>query len=137
MPKNAAEKLVDEQKRETSCFGRVKRWALFTLTFSQCRYCIYCKAEGDQYRGMRESIMLNHGKCHWSSDSTAEILDRDDLRKYHRCPAFAAVLYNFKDYAINPNEVKNIYSRRKEVLFAWVGWIFAILIAIFSALYKK
>jgi hypothetical protein len=136
-PKSAAEELVDEHKRETSRIGRLRRWALIKLGFSQCRYCVYCEAEGDKYRGMRESIMLNRGKCHWSGDSITANLDRDDLRKYHRCPAFTPVLYNFKDYAINPNEVNNIYSRRKETFFAWMGWIVAILIAIFSVLLKN
>lgn len=129
--KSSAELLIDEQVKETSKFGRFKRRLFFFLGFSQCRYCIYCEADGSKYRGMRESIMLNNGKCEWSRDSVSAMLDHSDLRKYHRCPAFTPVLYNFKGYAINPVEVKNIFHRRKEIIFAWAGWIVAAVIAFF------
>jgi hypothetical protein len=130
--KDAVEELIAEHNRETSRLGRLKRRVLFMLGFSQCRYCVYCKADGDKYRGMRESILLNQGKCHWSGDSITAILDRKDLRKYHRCPAFTPVLYNFKEYAIDPNEIRNIQARRKELLFAWMGWLVAIIVGIIS-----
>jgi|GEM_PF-1791641 len=136
-PKSGMDALLEEANRETSRSAKVKRWVLFKLGFSQCRYCTYCEAEGDKYRGMRESIMLTQGKCHWSGKSSSSNLDRDDLRKFHRCPAFIPVLYNFKDYAINLEEVKRIRSRRKEALFAFTGWMVALVIAVLSILYKK
>lgn len=128
--KNSVEELLEEEAKETSRLGRFKRWFLFLLGFSQCRYCIYCEADANEYRGMRESILLNNGKCKWSHNSITSNLDRDDLRKFHRCPAFAPVLYNFKEYAINPTEVENIFQKRKATFFTWAGWIVAILIAL-------
>lgn len=135
--KSAAEELVEEFEKEKSRFGRFKRWFIFLFGFSQCRYCIYCESDGSNYRGMRESAMLNQGKCKWSGKSIAANLSHEDLRKYHRCPAFTAVLYNFKDYAINPIEVKNIYTKRKELFFTWTGWLVAIVIAALSIYYAK
>ena len=135
--KSPTEKLVEEFEKEKSCFGRCKRRVIFLLGFSQCRYCIYCKSDGGNYRGMRESAMLEHGKCEWSCESTTGNLDYDDLRKYHRCPAFTAVLYNFKDYAIDPTKVENISTKRKEVFFTWAGWLVAFLIALISIVYAK
>lgn len=132
--KSEVEKLEEEFVREKSRLTKVKRWFLYLLGFSQCRYCIYCKSDGGNYKGMRESALLRHGKCEWSGTSTTSNLDYEDLRKYHRCPAFTAVLYNFKDYAINPNEVKTIYTKRKQVTFVWAGWFVAILIAVITSL---
>jgi len=79
---------------------------------------------------MRESILLRQGKCKWSQESASSILTYEDLRKIHRCPGFIPVLYNFKDYAINPEEVNRILSWRGQNFIAWMGWIVAILIAI-------
>jgi hypothetical protein len=134
--KSAAEELIEEFNKEKSRFGRSKRWLVFLLGFSQCRYCVYCETDGVNYRGMRESALLDQGKCKWSGESITANLSYEDLRKYHRCPAFTAVLYNFKDYAINPIEVKNIYSKRKELFFTWAGWLIAILIAIITVVSK-
>ena len=130
--KSAADELVAEFKREKSPVIRLWRKLLFTLGFSQCRYCVYCEVDGSSYRGMRESALLDNGKCKWSQSSSSSILSYDDLRAIHRCPAFTQILYNFKDYAIHPDEVENIFAKRKEVFFAWMGWIVAIVIAVIS-----
>lgn len=132
--KTAVEELEEEFKKEKSFTTRAKRKLLFIFGFSQCRYCIYCESDGDNYKGMRESALLRQGRCQWPASSHTSNLDYEDLRKYHRCPAFTEVLYNFKDYSINPNEVKSIYSKRKELFFTWAGWLIAILIAIITTL---
>lgn len=123
-------KLLKEQKWEESKIGRFYKWFLFLLGFSQCRHCVNCNFEGDSYRGFRESFLVRQGKCKFSENSTSSILTYEDLRKIHRCPAFIPMWYNFKDYAINPNEIEKIRSIRLQYLFALVGWLVAILIAI-------
>ena len=130
--KSPAEELVEEFKREKSPLTRAWRKLLFISGFSQCRYCIYCETDDSNTRGMRESAMLTTGKCKWSGDSATANLSYEDLRAIHRCPAFTQMLFNFKDYAINPNEVKNIYAKRKDLFFTWMGWVIAVLIAIIT-----
>ncbi len=71
---NAAKQLVKEEIWETTILSRFIRWIFFRLHFSQCRYCIYCKAQGDSYKGMRESILLNRGTCHWAEKSISSQL---------------------------------------------------------------
>jgi len=123
-------KLIKQQKWDMSKTGRFFKWILFKFGFSQCRHCIYCETEAGNYRGMRESILMRRGKCEWSKHSTSSDLTYEDLRRIHRCPAFTSMLYNFKDYAINPHEITKIASRRLEYFFTWMGWIVAIFIAL-------
>jgi len=130
--KDIIDELSRETKWESSHLGRLTIWLMFKLGFSKCRYCVYCNADGSQYRGMRESFLLRQGKCYWSSASVSAILTYEDLRKYHRCPAFLPILYNFKEYAINPEKVREIASIKLQSFFTWMGWIVAILIAIFK-----
>lgn len=133
MPKkDVIAELNREQQWEMSLRGRFLRGLMFKLGFSKCRHCLYCYAEASNYRGMRESILLRQGECKWSRGSASSILTYEDLRRFHRCPAFISVLYNFKDYAIDPSEVEKITSIRLQHFFTWMGWIVAILIALFK-----
>ena len=129
-------KLKQEQFFEKSFIGRLLRRIMFFVGFSQCRYCAYCKFDGDQYRGMRESILAQNGKCEWSKGMTSGNLNYEDLRKYHRCPGFIEMLFNFKGYAFSSEEVKRIFKSRWEAFVPIIGWIVAI-IALFMNLYKK
>jgi len=126
--------LIKEHDWEMSKKGRFCRWVMFKLGFSQCRYCVYCKAEGDKYRGIREGILLDRGECDWSKGMVSAQLLRGDLRKYHRCPGFVAMLYNYKGYAINPEKVKEITSERFRYFLTWIGWLVAVLVAVISSL---
>jgi hypothetical protein len=132
--KDAAEELIQEYKREKSLFYKIFRKLQFLLGFSQCRYCVYCETDGGSYKGMRESMLLNQGLCKWSGGAASGHLDYDDLRKFHRCPAFTQVLFNFKDYAINPNEVEKIHSKRRQSNITWAGWAVAALITLLSGI---
>lgn len=129
----AAKRLLKMQRFDSSRRGRLFRWLMFRLGFSRCQFCIYCNFDGNAYRGMRESIVLSQGECHWSKASAASYLTRDDLRKFHRCPAFTPVLYNFKDYGIDPREVERIRDRRVRYLLTWAGWVIAVIVALISA----
>lgn len=129
-------KLTRKQELEGSRLGRLFRWSVFKFGFSQCRYCIYCNADGSNYRELTESILLINGKCKWSADKVSGNLEYRDLRVFHRCPAFIPMLYNFKGYALDPEEVKKIsairFSYFFQILIALLGWIAAVLVAIFK-----
>jgi len=125
-------KLGKEQRWEMSRRGRFFRWVMFKIGFSQCRHCAYLNTEAGSYRGMRESLLINKGRCKWSMGSSSSDLTYEEIRQYHRCPGFLAILYNFKDYAIDPIEIKKIADRRWNDFLIWMGWIVAILIAIFK-----
>lgn len=130
-----ARELLKEHKWETGRIGRFFRWLFFKLGFSQCRHCVYCEVESSEhkgkYRGIRESMILRDGRCYWSKESASSMLTYQDLRKFHRCPGFVEMLYNFKDYGIDSKEIKKIKSARLQLFFTWLGYIIAILIAIF------
>lgn len=127
---DAYKRIEAEQAWEASKIGRFCYEAVFKLGYSKCRHCIYCNGDGTTYRGFRESFLLRAGKCHWSENSLSASLTYEDLRKYHRCPAFIPILYNFKNYAIPAEKVKEIRYLRTENYFKWLGWIFAVLIAL-------
>lgn len=123
----AVKKLLIRTWWESFWFGRFCRWLMFKLGCSQCRYCIYCNADGAAYRSTRESIILMDGKCHWSQELGSANLSYEDIRQYHRCEAFVPILYNFKGYAIDREEVKKIMIARSNTLWKWLGWIVAAL----------
>lgn len=133
MPYDAIEALNKEQKFESSRKGRFVNWVMFTLGFSKCRYCSNFEFDGNNYRGLRESILLTNGKCKWSSDSASSNLEYEDLRKWHRCPGFLAVLYNFKGYGIPKVQIEQIQGKRWKLFVTWAGWIVAVLVALLSS----
>lgn len=131
-----AKKLLIKEWWESFWFGRFCRWVMFKLGFSQCRYCIYCNADGVAYRGIRESILLRDGKCHWSQGLGTANLTYEDMRDYHRCPAFMSMLYNFKGYSIDRVEVKTIMSAKADISWKWLGWIVAVISLLISLIKK-
>ena len=128
-----AKGLLKDEAFQSSRRGKLARWLMFKMGFSRCQHCIYCNFDGKSYRGVRESVMLTNGTCHWSKDSSSSSLTRSDLLTYHRCPAFTPMLYNFKDYGIDPREVERIRDRRLGYFFTWAGWAVAVFVALISA----
>lgn len=125
-------KLRRSQKRNSSFFGRASRWAMFKLGFSRCQFCIHCHFDGQPYRAVREDVVLPDGECHWSKASPSSRLEWRDITSYHRCPGFIQVLYNIKDYAIDPTEVQNIRNRLASQFVTVAGWVVAVAVALIT-----
>ena len=133
MPKDAIDELNAEQRFESSRKGRLFSRTMVSLGFSKCRHCSNFEFDGNNYRGLRESILLTRGKCKWSSDSVSSNLEYEDIRKWHRCPGFLAVLYNFKGYGIPKEEIEQIQGKRWNLFVTWAGWAVAVLVAALSS----
>lgn len=129
-----ATRLLREQRWIGSRLGRIWRRALFFLGWAQCQHCVHCDLGNGSgaYRGIRESVVLPRGECTWSGGRVSAILEHDELRKLHRCPGFEQILYNFKNLGFPANEVARIKGRRRELTITWMGWIVALILALFS-----
>lgn len=129
-----AARLLREQRWIGSWLGRVSRRTLFFFGWAQCQHCVHCDLGNGSgaYRGIRESVILPRGECTWSGGKVSGILEREDLRAVHRCPGFEQILYNFKDLGFPANEVARIKGRRRELAITWMGWIVALILALFS-----
>lgn len=99
-------KLYNEMKWEKSPLGRFFRSVLYTLRFSQCRYCIYFIPERGEHKTIRESVIFVKGKCKWSQITGVDI-SKEEASVFRRCRAFISVLYNIKGYEIADDEVRN------------------------------
>jgi hypothetical protein len=129
--------LLRTQKWNSSFLGRATRWVMFKLGFSRCQFCIYCHFDGQPYRSVREDVILRDGECQWSKESASSRLNWEDITSFHRCPGFVQVLYNIKDYAIDPEEVRKIRNRRVSHLVTIAGWVVAVIIAAVAAWLKN
>ena len=128
-----AKKLLREAKWSASRTAKVWRRLIFTLGFAQCRHCVHCDMEDStKYRGVRESILPNSGRCMWGERKPSNTLDREDLKKVHRCPGVEQILYNFKDYGFPAEQVAKIREKRWRLFITWAGWVLAVALAFFG-----
>ncbi len=132
MAKSAIERLALEQRWEISWGARAWRWLLFRSGFAQCRYCTHLKADNlEKFRSTRSSLLLEEGRCELALPSVSgSNLGREELRKFHRCPGFTEVMYNFKGFAFDSarvNEIKRANKSNVELFLQWAGWIVAIV----------
>ena len=130
-------RLYITERWEKFWLGKISKWVMFKLGFSQCRYCVYCNSDGTNYRDVAQSILLVSGKCHWAKGLSGGHLNYDEIRQYHRCDGFMLILYNFKGYAIDREEVEKIISTRADTAWKWLGWIVAALALVLTYLNYK
>ncbi len=119
-----ADRLFSDKELQRTIVSRIMRWIKFRTGFSECRYCVYCDIE------QQESTQ---GWCRLSDQTASVTLSQQDLKATHRCPAFSAVLYNFKGIAIGKRDMEKIHTRKLELVVTWLGWFVAVLLAYLSS----
>ena len=132
-----AKQLLREAKWAQSWLGRRSRSIMFLFGFAQCRHCVHCDLNGSsKYRGIRESVLPVQGRCMWQEGNVSGVLDRGELKQFHRCPGFEQILYNFKDYGFPADEIARIKERRWRLFITWMGWMIAVAISVIGWVLK-